>query len=479
VLIRNAEIAERSPLDVRLQDGLIHAVGPAIARRPGELVLDAEGGALLPGLHDHHIHLFALAAALSSLRCGPPDVDSADALATRLRDAARGNSDHSDESEWIRGIGYHESVAGPLDRFVLDRWLDDRPVRIQHRSGALWMLNSRALACLQVEREADLPAGFERDEHGRATGRLFRLDGWLRDRLASAPSQPPDLRQAGSILARFGVTGVTDATPANGRAEVAAFATAVESGALPQRIRLMGRLELPDPATDGLTRGAHKLVLDEPALPDFDSLCESIRLAHDADRAVALHCVTRVELVFALAALEAAGTRTGDRIEHAAVAPPELVSQLAALDLTVVTQPNFIYERGDTYAVEVEAIDRPWLYRAAGFAAAGVRLAGGTDAPFGDPDPWLAIRSAVARESADGLPLGPAEALSPEAAVALFASPLRDPGGPPRTIRPGAPADLCLLDRPWSAARRALGCDQVRATLRAGELIWDRLGGIA
>ena len=476
MLIRNAEIAGRSPLDVRLQDGLIHAVGAAIARRPGEIVLDAEGGALLPGLHDHHIHLFALAAALSSLRCGPPDVRSADALAARLRDAARGASN---ESGWIRGIGYHESVAGPLDRFVLDRWVNDCPVRIQHRSGALWVLNSRALACLQIEREAGLPGGFERDEHGRATGRLFRLDGWLRDRLSSAPSRPPDLGAVGSRLARFGVTGVTDATPANGRVEVAAFAAAMESGALPQRLRLMGRLDLPNPATADLARGALKLMLDEPALPDFDSLCESIRLAHDSERTVALHCVTRAELVFALAALGAAGTRSGDRIEHAAVAPPELVSQLAALDLTVVTQPNFIYERGDAYAAEVEAMDRPWLYRAAGFAAAGVRLAGGTDAPFGDPDPWLAMRSAVARESAEGLSLGPAEALSPEGAVALFSSPLRDPGGPPRRIRPGAPADLCLLDRPWSAARSALHCDQVRATLRAGKLIWDRSGLIA
>ena len=471
MLIRNAEIDGESPLDVRLQDGRIQALGATLARHSGERVIEADGGALLPGLHDHHIHLFALAAALSSLRCGPPEVHTADALAARLR---RASSSAPDQAEWIRGVGYHETVAGPLDRYALDRWVNDRPVRIQHRSGALWMLNSQAIACLQIERERELPTGFERDERGRATGRLFRLDGWLRERLSPGRSRPPDLSEVGCRLARFGVTGVTDATPANGLVEATAFSSAMKTGALPQRLRMMGRLDLPRPATADLTCGEVKLMLDEPALPDFDSLCDAIARAHDAERPIALHCVTRAELVFALAALSAAGSRLGDRIEHAAVAPPELVSQLAELGLTVVTQPNFIHERGDAYAVEVDAADRAWLYRAAGFAAAGVRLAAGTDAPFGDPDPWLAMRSAVARESACGRSLGPEEALTPEGALALFTSPLRDPGGPRRLIQPGAPADLCLLDRPWAAARSALLSDQVRTTLRAGRIIWDR-----
>ena len=55
----------------------------------------------------------------------------------------------------------------------------------------------------------------------------------------------------------------------------------------------------------------------------------------------------RSELVFAVTALSAAGGRTGDRIEHAAVAPPDAVVLLADLPVAVVTQPNFIRERGD------------------------------------------------------------------------------------------------------------------------------------
>ncbi len=156
------------------------------------------------------------------------------------------------------------------------------------------------------------------------------------------------------------------------------------------------------------------------------------------------------------------------------MAPPEVVERLAELPLTVVTQPHFIRERGDAYAVEVEPADRPWLYRCRGFLEAGVPLGGGTDAPFGDPDPWRAMRAAVERRTEEGLTLGPDEALEPERALGLFTSPAEAPGAAPRRVEVGAVADLCLLDAPWEAARRELSSHRVRATLREGSLIWQR-----
>ena len=47
-------------------------------------------------------------------------------------------------SDWLRGVGYHELVAGELDRWLLDEIVADRPLKIQHRSGKMWMLNSLA-----------------------------------------------------------------------------------------------------------------------------------------------------------------------------------------------------------------------------------------------------------------------------------------------------------------------------------------------
>ncbi len=89
--------------------------------------------------------------------------------------------------DWIRAVGYHQSVAGDLDRDVLDRMIADRPVRVQHRSGILWVCNSAGLAALDAEQRS--APGVERDGSGRLTGRLWRMDRWLAARLS--PSEPP------------------------------------------------------------------------------------------------------------------------------------------------------------------------------------------------------------------------------------------------------------------------------------------------
>ena len=139
MLIRNAEIfspTDKQPAtaDIRIANGHIAAIGN-LTPNTGEQVLDAEGGAVLPGLHDHHIHLLSYAASLNSLCCGPPEVQNeADLLAALKGDDSRG---------WLRGRGYHESVAGPIDRHWLDCQLPDRPARIQHRSGRLWPIRLR------------------------------------------------------------------------------------------------------------------------------------------------------------------------------------------------------------------------------------------------------------------------------------------------------------------------------------------------
>ena len=471
MLIRAAELGGRR-CDLRLAGGAIAELAPRLERRAAEPWLDARGGALLPGLHDHHLHLLALAAARRSLRCGPPQLRSAAELARALADAAQAAArERSPARVWLRGVGYHESVAGPLGRRELDAWVASQPLRIQHRSGALWMLNSAAIGALGLDAGRDAP-GVERDARGRASGRLYRCDEALRSWLPEP--EPPDLREVGLLLARCGVVGATDATPHNGAAELALFARALAAGELPQRLVVMGRRDLPLPgaAAPRLARGAVKLVLREDALPELAALAAEIEGAHAQARAVAIHCVTRAELVLAAAALELAGSRAGDRIEHAAIAPPDAVALLARLRIGVVTQPHFVRERGDAYLEEVEPRDRCWLYRARGLVDAGVALGGGTDAPYGEPDPWAAMRAAVARRSESGRALGLDEALSPERALALFTTAPEDPGGAPRRVVAGAPADLCLLARPWREAREDLRAEQVRAAFCAGELAW-------
>lgn len=470
MLIRNAEIfCEAGALgcaDIQISDGIITTVGPRLQRRHREVVVDAMGGLLLPGLHDQHLHLRALAAEQASVRCGPPEVPGEAALIARLSAA----SACLPPGEWLRGTGYHESVAGLIDRHWLDRHGPARPVRIQHRGGRCWFFNSLALREIGVDPDQPRDDPLERID-GRATGRLFDADDWLRKQL---PWRPHSLAAISLKLARFGVTAVTDATPRNDVDEFRAIAAAQISGELIQDVILLGdaSLDVHQRAVTAkglrLACGARKFHLHDAELPDFDEIVRQLRHSHYSQRPAAFHCVTRAELAFALAAFAEAGAIRGDRIEHASVTPPELLEDIARLGLRVTVQPNFVAERGDAYLDEVDPEDRPWLYRLASFFERGIAIRGSTDAPFGNADPWAAMRAAVLRRTPDGRALGADEALTPEQALELFCS------AKCAKIQAGAPADLCLLDRPWSAARNRLAASDIRLTLKNGTIIWSR-----
>ena len=353
LVIHDAEV-DGVRVDVAIDGERITAVVPAGAAR-AEHAVDAGGGALIPGLHDHHLHLLALAAAATSVACGPPGVTGHRALADQLGAADRTLA----SSAWLRGVGYHESVAGDLDRRTLDALVPTRPCRVQHRSGHGWILNTAALAAIGIAAGGELPEGVEIDAAGAPTGRIYGLDAWLGERL---PRSEPDLAAVGRRLGAFGVTAVTDATPVTDPAALQPIVDAVRSGSLPQHVAVTGAATMSTDAldlVDGITLGPAKVMLADHQLPSLDDVVGAMRTAHERGRRVAVHCVTRAALALALAAWDDAGVRPGDRIEHGAVVPDEMAAHVAALGLTVVTQPGFVAERGDDYLADVDEDDRP------------------------------------------------------------------------------------------------------------------------
>ncbi|MEU6352705.1 amidohydrolase family protein [Streptomyces sp. NPDC047072] len=461
MLIRNVEVEGRGRVDVRIEGGRVTEIGERLTeygglggrggvRPPGRDgpggtgdtpahdesdgrgdtsadeasdgqggasahdELDGHGGALVPGLHDHHIHLAALAAASASVPVGPQDVHGVEELAAALRTGPPG--------AWVRAVGYHESVAGELDRFVLDRIAPDRPVRVQHRTGALWVWNSAALQAAGLDSNGD--------------GRFWREDERLRGHV---PPVRLDLEGVGRRAAAAGVTGFTNADPhpAPGLAQLLSV--------LPQRLVVMGV----DPPV--------KMLLDDTTLPTPGELASAVAAVRP--RPVAVHCVTRVQLLVTLLALDETGSVPGDRVEHGSVIPAETIPWIRRLGLTVVTQPHFPVERKAAYATDTDPDDRPHLYRCRTLTEAGVPVAAGTDAPYGTADPWAVMRAAAERD--DG------EAIDRRRALGLF---LGEPQHPAmeRRLTVGTTADLCLLHVPLRAALDALSADTVRATLVDG-----------
>ncbi|MEU9272625.1 amidohydrolase family protein [Streptomyces sp. NPDC048251] len=456
LLIRNAEVNGRQ-CAVRIRSGRIQDLAPALPRESAEEEIDAAGGALVPGLTDHHLHLFALAASLSSLQCGPPDVRCREDLRSALHRAA------PDRHGWIRGVRYHEQVAGHLDATGLDTLRSDVPVRVQHRSGALWVLNSRAAAAVGLADGRD--PGIERAPSGQPTGRLWRADAWLRARLPA--DTPPSLTTVGRRLARYGVTAVTDATPRLSSDSLTCLADAAASGQLPQRLLLLGA-PLGTVADARPEPGPWKIVLADSGLPDFDRLTDEISAAHGHGRAVAVHTVTAASLALTLAALERSGSHPGDRLEHAALVPAEALPVLRRLGLRVVTQPGFLADRGDDFLQGTPPAEHPCLYRCGTLIRAGIPLALSSDAPYGPLDPWVVMRAATTRLVPDGRTAGPAERLTSTQALSAYLSPASSPGSPHRPLQPGSTADLVLLAEPLNEALTHPSADLVRLTLIDG-----------
>lgn len=465
----DGQVLTNGQCDVRIAQGKIIAIESTLTAQDNDFVIEAKGNLLLPGLQDHHLHLFATASARASVSCGPPEVNNADELRRALQGASG--------TDWLRGVGFHDSVCAELNRDWLDQVCPQRPVRIQHRSGMLWILNSAALKQIEHQQsecsQSVWPEGAERDQQGRLTGRFYNLDTWLGKHL---PRAWPSLLSLSQELAGYGITAVTD-TGVNNNAEVwSALTEASERGELLQRTLVMGSEALSEVAPSvaaKLSLGPLKLYLREVDLPDLEEFTQRIVDAHNHHRAVAVHCVTRVEMFFVLAAFAQAGVLSGDRIEHASIADEDIVQRMAELGIIAVSQPHFIAERGDQYLKDVDADDVPWLYRGASFIKRGVRLAAGSDAPYGGTNPWAAMDAAVKRQTRTGVIMSPAECLTPEQALGLFGGTPAQPGGGLRALAVGQNADVCLLNNTWQQLRSDLSKPQVLLTLCAGEVIYQ------
>ena len=416
-------------------------------------VVDAQGGRLIPGLIDHHVHLMAAAVATTSIDLSHLSGDDMSALSDVLRGAAATGR--------IRAVGLDDQNGPLLDARRIDAMVSAVPVRIQYRTGSLWVLNSigldEALDGLEI-----VPEAFERDSAGRLTGRVWRGDHWLRRPAATAPS----MAALGRDLARWGVTSVTDASATTDQAQAQCLALAARD-VLPQRLTLMSGEDLI--SSQGYRVGPVKLLLDDSSLPELSYVVAMIRWARSVGRSVAAHCVTPAELALMLAAWEQAGVAAGDRVEHGAQIPESFLPGLAALGVTVIANPGFVFSRGDRYLARIGKQEQSEICRLASLQRAGIALAAGSDAPYGPLNPWVAVRAAVSRSTQCGATLGIDEQLSGRAALALFSGTAERPGAPVSRAEFEAAADVAILK---PDALVGVDLDPVAATFIGGRLIY-------
>ena len=457
-----------------VRDGRVLAIGATgeVRRVAGRTVrrLDCRGATLLPGIVDPHLHLLALAGRGAHLDCGP--FRSTEELLTAIRMRARGLPAGS----WLRGEGLDETRLERLPTAAeLDLVSPQAPVRIRHRSRHASVLSGAGLRLLGsrpgVELRGGRPTGLV---HGDEST-ISRVVGPLPDGIVLA-----GLADVASELVALGVTTVADATPRTW-ASTAPLREAMATGRFAPHVFAMRSPGAARWRGERPHAGPVKIMVEEgPSGMHPSAAVLGRRIARAARHgAVAVHCLGATTLVAALAAFaalpRALRARGPHRLEHVAECPPPLVPQIAALGLTVVTNPAFVRVRGDVYRAETDSAVWSWLYRARSLVAAGVRVAAGSDAPIGPLSPWIGLAAARTRRTVSGAVLGGRERLGAGAALALFTSRAADSLGAPALgrLRAGGPADLVVIEPdPLRASADELADARVRLTMIGGEVVW-------
>ena len=433
-----------------------HPRRPARARRRRRPSTPTEARSL-PGLHDHHIHLLALAAARRSIRVGPPDVTDAAGLDRALRAPTA----TATVSGWLRAVGYHESISG-----------DARPPpprRPRGRPAGPGAARDRCHVGAQLGRRWRRTAIAELDPDGRRTRRRWVADrALLRPRRRAQGARPagaarPGRRRAGPRPLRGHRGHRPDADGRRSRGRPAGGGRGRRRPA-DRRPRDRG-LGLPDEAGPALPRGAVKFVVGDHRLPALDVLAD--RHPHrPPPRSPGGRALRQPRRARAGAGGVGRGRGPRRRPHRARGGDPGGAAHPTAGARAGRRDPAVVRARPRRPVPGRRPGRRACdLWRCGSLVGAGVGVAAGTDAPYGDPDPWRAVAAAAERRTSGGAVLGADERIDPAAALGLFLTAADDPAGPVRRIAVGRRARLCVLDRPLPEALAAPEAPTVRAVV--------------
>ena len=499
-----ADAAAPTERALLVRDGVIVAVGTDAehAASGADLVVDLEGGFLMPSFGDGHAH-----PLFGGMEDEGPDIRSADSVAGIVAAVRRYADEHPDE-EWITGASYDGSLAedGLFDARWLDDAVADRPVVLRAWDYHTVWCNSRALEL------AGIDAGTPEPELGeiprRADGTpLGTLREWGAVDLVSAVMPPRSLEQglralerAGRYYLDRGVTWVQDAWVEP--ADVDVYVAAAESGRLPLRCNLAlyadprrfaaqlpgmvaARDRVVATGSPLLTANTVKFFADgvvenetgallEPYCSGLHShgmsvwgaerLAEAVRAADAAGFQVHIHAIGDAAVRQALDAIEQAVAANGPRDRRPVIAHAQLVDdadldRFAALGVIANMQPLWAQLDALMNVLTVprlgqERSDRQ--YRMQSIARSGATLAFGSDWPVSSGDPRDGLAVAASRRNDDGEPAGgwtPHEIVPMHAALAAYTTAVAHQAfaeqgtAPWGRIVPGASADLVHLAR--------------------------------
>jgi predicted amidohydrolase YtcJ len=478
---------------------------------PGEAARDLGGRAVFPGFVDAHAHLMSLAKARLEVGVGHA-TSEADAAAQVARAASRVTA-----GEWITGRGWDQTRwpgnAFPT-RASLDRAAPEHPVALIRVDGHAVWASSAALRRAGIDRSTGDPAGGRvvKDAAGEPTGLLIDTAQELVRGVVPPPSAELFEGAVTDAIAEClakGLTGVHEMGV--DLATLAAYRRLVERGRFPFRnyvalsgkkawteYRERGRETIGDGRVtvgavklwlDGAlgSRGAalHSPYCDDPAnlglvLIPQDELERWLGEARDAGFQACVHAIGDRANTLALDAMERVGVAGRRfRVEHAQVLTAADIPRFARLGVVPSMQATHCTSdmRWAAERLGDERLRGAYAWRS--LLATGTIIAGGSDFPVEDANPFHGLHAAVTRRPLDeGHPAWrPEERMTRLEAVRSFTSWNAWASGQEAdlgSLEPGQRADLVALDED------VMTCDETRIkriapvlTMVGGEIVYD------
>lgn len=472
---------------MRIARSIAEAVG---CGRPRLVELD---GVAVPGFVDAHLHVRGVGAMKHSI-----DLSEAESMEELLDAVRRGASRFSG---WVIGRGWdQEHIGGWPTRYELDEAVPDKPVALLRVCGHAAALNTRAMEALGLL-DSDSPL-VDRGCDGSPTGIVFEELAAEAYREAVRSLDPVRLAVEGAQEAlRYGITlaGAMDVDDHAFRGLVAArrlgllrtrlrlylsrelFTALDRLGAVPvlgdDVLRVTGVKLYMDGSLGARTAWLREPYSDEPGtrgrrLLTARELAELAKRAADWGLDVAVHAIGDAAVEEALRGVAAAGCRC--RIEHASLAPPDLIRSMASLGVRVAVQPRFVVS--DSWAVDRVGPERArWLYPFRSMLSAGLLLGFSSDAPVEPLNPLEGVHAAVTRGALAEYTRN--EAVDVETALHLYTTGSAMVLGETRAgcLEPGCFADIAVLDRdPLEVDVEELPSVGFNATIVAGDMVWSR-----
>jgi predicted amidohydrolase YtcJ len=183
-------------------------------RGPGTQIVDARGGAVVPGFNDIHTHM--LSGGLEMETVNLQGAQTLEEVQSRIREYAQSHRDLA----WIRGRGwgYGPFPGGVPTKEQLDAAVPDRPAIMRCFDGHSIWANSKALEAARITKAtADPPNGtIVRDPQTSEPAGLLKESPAmaLMNAVVPKPTRAEQRRALKAAIAealRFGVTSVTDA----------------------------------------------------------------------------------------------------------------------------------------------------------------------------------------------------------------------------------------------------------------------------